>query len=109
MKDLGKLKYFLGIEFPRSKQGILMYQRKYALEITSEAGLGVVKLAIIPIDYNTKLTTKECDDIIKTNKLETITEEKEMEDHTLYQKLIGKLLYITMTRPNIIFSVQTLS
>lgn len=86
-----------------------MYQRKYALEIISETGLGAIKLAITPIDYNTKLTTKECDDIIKTNKLETITEEKEMEDHTLYQKLIGKLLYITMTRPNIIFSVQTLS
>lgn len=60
-----------------------MYQRKYALEIISETGLGAIKLAITPIDYNTKLTTKECDDIIKTNKLETITEDKEIENHSL--------------------------
>jgi len=39
MKDLGELKYFLGIEFARSQKGIVMHQRKYTLEIISEAGL----------------------------------------------------------------------
>lgn len=39
MKDLGEMKYFLGIEFSRSKEGIIMNQRKYALDLVSEIGL----------------------------------------------------------------------
>ena len=40
IKDLGPLKYFLGIEFARNNKGFLMHQRKYALEIISDLGLG---------------------------------------------------------------------
>ena len=39
IKDLGDLKYFLGIEFSRSKEGIFMSQRKYALDILQDSGL----------------------------------------------------------------------
>jgi len=39
IKDLGDLKYFLGIEFSRSKAGIYMSQRKYALDILQDTGL----------------------------------------------------------------------
>ncbi|XP_070014634.1 uncharacterized mitochondrial protein AtMg00810-like [Nicotiana sylvestris] len=46
MKDLRELKFFLGIEFARSKKGILMCQRKYALELISEEGLGRAKLSV---------------------------------------------------------------
>jgi len=45
MKDLGELKFFLGIEFSRSNKSILMSQRKYALELISEFGLGGAKPA----------------------------------------------------------------
>lgn len=38
MKDLGELKYFLGIEFSRSKEGIIICQIKYALQLVSELG-----------------------------------------------------------------------
>nr|XP_016508240.1 PREDICTED: uncharacterized mitochondrial protein AtMg00810-like [Nicotiana tabacum] len=91
MKDFGELKYFLGIEFARSKQGILMHQRKYALELISETGPGAAKPAITPLDYNVKLTTKEYDDCVKTTKSDTITYDKVMEDHTPYQRLIAAL------------------
>nr|XP_016467178.1 PREDICTED: uncharacterized protein LOC107789823 [Nicotiana tabacum] len=85
MKDLGELKYFLSIEFARSKYGIIMHQRKYALELISEAGLSTAKPAGIK------------------------SEEDPLTDQQVYQRLIGKLLYLTVTRPDISFGVQTLS
>ncbi|XP_019260910.1 PREDICTED: uncharacterized protein LOC109238880 [Nicotiana attenuata] len=52
MKDLGELKFFPCIEFARSKQGILMCQMKYALELISESGLSGAK----PAESSSKLT-----------------------------------------------------
>lgn len=65
MKDLGKLRFFLGIEFARSIKRILMHQRKYILELLSELGLTAVKPVATPMDYNIKLTSKQFDDYIK--------------------------------------------
>ncbi|KAL3363274.1 hypothetical protein AABB24_012523 [Solanum stoloniferum] len=64
MKDLGELRYFLGIEFARSSKGILMHQRKYALELVSETELGSAKPAVTPIDNNNKKTSKQYDDYV---------------------------------------------
>lgn len=58
MKDLGELKYCLGIEFARSAQGILMHQRKYTSELISKTRLSGAKSSPTPLDTNTKLTTK---------------------------------------------------
>ena len=65
MKDLGELRYFLGIEFARSNQGILMHQRKYTLELIPETGLGSSKPASTPMDTNVKLKTKQLDEYIR--------------------------------------------
>lgn len=82
-----------------------MHQRKYALQLISETGLGTTKPAMSPIDTNAKLTSKEYDDHLPKCNGQT----EAMADQSCYQRLIGKLLYLTMTRPDISFCAQTLS
>ena len=56
MKNLGGLKYFLGIEVARSKQGIFLSQRKYILDLLTETGMLKCKPADTPIAQNEKLS-----------------------------------------------------
>ncbi|KAK3021290.1 hypothetical protein RJ639_047281 [Escallonia herrerae] len=94
IKDLGDLKYFLGIEFSRSKKGIFMSQRKYALDILQDSGLLGVRPDKFPMEQNLKLTPT--DGILQS-------------DPTKYRRLVGRLIYLTVTRPDIVYSVRTLS
>ncbi|GKA09989.1 uncharacterized mitochondrial protein-like protein [Tanacetum coccineum] len=94
IKDLGQLNYYLGIEFLRNSTGLVMTQRKYALELISSTGLLNVKPSSIPIDPLIKLNHDDGDLI---------------EYFTLYRTLVGKLLYLTITRPDIAFATRTLS
>ena len=55
MKDLGPLKYFLGIEVARSSTGLFVCQRKYTLDIISETGLLGAKPVGFPMEQNHKL------------------------------------------------------
>ncbi|XP_070002632.1 uncharacterized mitochondrial protein AtMg00810-like [Nicotiana sylvestris] len=105
MKDLGELKYFLGIEFSRSQKGILMCQRKYALELVSELDLAGGKTTYTPLEFNHKLTSIEFDQIVGKSD----SEDMQLEEKENYQRLVGRLLYLTMTRPYIAFVVQVLS
>ena len=81
-----------------------MHQRKYALEIISEVGLGAAKPVSTPLDPYVRLTTKEYDDMNGKGE-----EDKLLEDATIYRRLVGKLLYLNVTRPDIAFATQTLS
>ncbi|XP_055825307.1 uncharacterized mitochondrial protein AtMg00810-like [Solanum dulcamara] len=103
VKDLGTLRYFLGIEVMRSEKGILLNQRKYSLELISEVGLSGARPASTPLEANHKLTIVDYD-VHVGNKADL-----EVEDLVGYQKLIGKLIYLTITRPDICFAVQVLS
>uniref|UniRef100_A0A3Q7EHE9 Reverse transcriptase Ty1/copia-type domain-containing protein n=1 Tax=Solanum lycopersicum TaxID=4081 RepID=A0A3Q7EHE9_SOLLC len=61
INDMRELRYFLGIEFARSKDGILMHQRKYDLELVADMGLAGAKPVTTPMPQNRKLTTAEFD------------------------------------------------
>ncbi|XP_016553838.2 uncharacterized mitochondrial protein AtMg00810-like [Capsicum annuum] len=105
MKDLGELKFFLGIEVSRSQKGILMCQSKYTVELVSEIGLSGCKPASTPIEFNYKLTSLEFDKYFNHNS----ELDKELTDSSKYQILVRRLLYLTITRPDIAFVVQVLS
>lgn len=103
LKDLGELKFFLGIEVLRSKSGVIFNQRKYILELISDMGLSGAKPMSTPLEPNLKLTTVQYDQSTG------LSGDDLLSDATSYQRLIGKLMYANITRPDISFTVQTLS
>lgn len=80
-----------------------MNQRKNSLELISEMGLSAAKPSWTSLDCNQKLTTTELDEVAGSSS------DEPLEDKGQYQRLIGKLLYLTLTRLDIAFAVKTLS
>ena len=93
-KDLGKLKYFLGIEIAQSSSSVVFSQRKYALNILEETDMLDCKPVDIPMDPNVKLV---------------LGQGKSLGDTGRYRRLVGKLNYLTITRPDISFLVSVVS
>ncbi|RVW64783.1 Retrovirus-related Pol polyprotein from transposon TNT 1-94 [Vitis vinifera] len=90
-KDLGKLKYFLGIEIAQSSSGVVLSQRKYALDILEETGMLDCKPVDTPMDPNVKLVPGQGEPL---------------GDPGRYRRLVGKLNYLTITRPDISFPAK---
>ncbi|WZY94099.1 hypothetical protein YC2023_066428 [Brassica napus] len=98
IKDLGEMKYFLGIEICRSKEGLFMSQRKYTMDMLKETDVLGGKIAKTPLEEGYKVLR------------EGEVEEKQLfEDPKLYRKMVGKLIYLTITRPDICFAVNQVS
>ena len=94
MKQLGNLKYFLGIEVARSKHDIFLCQRKYTIDLLSKTGLLESKPVDTPMEHNHKLF--QCSNSTNIDK-------------GRYQRLVGKLIYLSHTRPDITYAVNVVS
>ena len=94
IKALGPLRCFLGLEVAYSTHCIFVSQQKYTVDLLTLAGMTECAPVSSPIDPNVKLG--EGGDSPPVN-------------HYQYQQLVGKLLYLTHTRPDISFAVNLLS
>jgi hypothetical protein len=94
MKDLGLMHYFLGLEVWQSPKRIFLNQGKYAVEILKRFDMLECKSMNTPMETKLKLLVNTSSELI---------------DATLYRQIIGLLMYLTNTRPNICFVVNTLS
>jgi hypothetical protein len=94
MKDLGSLSYFLGLEVSSDQNGYYLSQAKYASDLLSRAGLTDCKVVDSPLETNVKLRA---------------TDGELLYDATLYRQLVGSLIYLTVTRPDLAYAVHLVS
>ena len=92
MKDLDPLNYFLGLEVSYSADGYYLTQVKYTSDLISRASITDSKIVDTPIEYNCRLNSHDGKSL-----------------STLYRQLVGSLIYLTMTRPDISYAVHVVN
>ena len=90
MSMMGELKYFLGLQIKQERDGIFINQAKYTKELLKHFGMDTSKSSKTPMATTIKLSKDESGKPI---------------DEKLYRGMIGSLLYLTASRPDIMFSV----
>ncbi|KAE8681852.1 hypothetical protein F3Y22_tig00111303pilonHSYRG00095 [Hibiscus syriacus] len=94
MKELGQLKHFLGLEVDRTHEGIFLCQQKYAKDLLKRFGMLECKSTSTPMEPNIKMCAYKG---------------KDLEDATMYRQLVGSLIYLTLTGPDISYAVGVMS
>lgn len=94
MSNMDLLHYLLGLEVHQAEDGIFISQRKYARDLLIKFGLLSCKPAATPTNVGEKLQ---------------LNDGAEMDDAITFRSLVGGLIYLTHTRPDIAFSVGVIS
>ncbi|KAI5344111.1 hypothetical protein L3X38_011988 [Prunus dulcis] len=94
MTDLGLLHHFLGLGVLQTDSCIFLHQKKYAKTLLDKFGLKDCKSVATPLAVNEKLSR---------------VDGSELADETLYRQMVGSLLYLTATRPDIMFAASLLA
>ncbi|CAB4298917.1 unnamed protein product [Prunus armeniaca] len=94
MTDLGVLHHFLGMGVIQSKQRIFLHQKKYGQKLVEKFGLKDCKIVATPLAMNEKLSKNDG---------------SEAADEGEYRQIVGSLLYLTATRPDIMFAASLLA
>jgi hypothetical protein len=93
VKDLGTLDYFLGIEVKAAKNGVLLSQKRYALDLLRKANIEKCKSISTPMSATEKLFRDQGIPLMENEQFK-------------YRSIVGGLQYLTMTRPDLSFSVN---
>lgn len=94
MTDLGLLSYFLGMEVMQDKHGVFVTQKRYAQELLKKFNMLQCKAAPTPMCTSDKLQAVDCSGDAEIGR---------------YRSLVGQLIYLTHSRPDISFVVGVLS
>ena len=94
MSDLGPLSYFLGIEVMHSAKGYYISQSKYIQDLIARSGITDNRTAATPMDLHLQLRPNDG---------------TPLEDPSRYRHIVGSLVYLTVTRPDIAHAVHILS
>ena len=94
MTDLCKMTYFIGIEFTKTSEGLVMHQMKYVSDMLKRFNMLSYDPASSPVEVNMKLVNNE---------------DEELVDPTLFKQIVGSLRYLCNSRPNIAYSVGIVS
>ena len=90
MSIMGKLTFFLGLKIKQSLEGISIFQEKYTKELLKKFNMVDSKPIDTPTETNSKLRVDEVDPLV---------------NQTMYRGIIGSLLYVTSSRPDIVYRV----